>query len=99
MAQVEILSEHEGAASWEFAAQILDDDGALRPCRLTLAWADYNVWSPDGSDMPERVAEAVLYFMVEQAGAATMPESFDASVVRRRFPDADASIANLMRGH
>lgn len=98
MAQVEILSEQESPGGWEFSAQILDAEGALRSCRVTLSWADYNLWSPDGSDAPQRVAEAVVHFLADQVGADAVPGSFDASIVRRRFPNADASIARLMRG-
>ena len=55
MAQVEITHEHEDEAHgrWAFEAQILDDAGTLRHHHLTLAWADYNLWSRDGA-VPRR---------------------------------------------
>jgi hypothetical protein len=96
VAQVEILSEREGRNGWEFEAQALDHDGTLRRHRLTLSWADYNLWSADGGDEPVRVAEAVLLFMARRSSAASLPEKFDASLARRKFPGADQEIPGLI---
>src|SRR5688572_13158349 len=79
VAQIEILSERECRNGWEFDAQVLDDSGELRRCRIALSWADYNLWSPDGADEPVKVTEAVLTFMLARAGAAGVPQKFDAS--------------------
>lgn len=96
MAQVEIISEREGQRGWEFAAQMLGDDGVLHQRVVTLSWADYNLWSRDGSDEPARVAEAALAFMLKRMRASELPERLDMSTARRRFPDADAIIPTLI---
>lgn len=101
MAQIEILSEQGGEASrgaggWVFAAQAIDDAGALHRFTLRLSWADYNLWSPDGSDSPERIAEAVLAFLISRKDIRQLPASFDASIARRWFADADEAIPALI---
>lgn len=74
---------------------VLDDGAAGRALEIRLHWADYNLWSPDGADAPERVALAVARFV--RARMDPLPESLDAALLRRRFPDADATIAELVR--
>ena len=96
VAQVEVLSEHEAAGGWSFQMQVLDDCSALRRYRITLSWADYNLWSPDGTDEPARVAEAVLSFLLQRLPAAEIRQSFDAASVRRWFGDADEQIPPLI---
>lgn len=90
------MSEQERPGHWRFEVQVLDDAGALRKHTLTLAWADYNLWSTDGSDEPSRVADAVLNFLLSREGAAALPVKFDASLARRKFPDADEIIPTLI---
>jgi hypothetical protein len=92
-----MIAETEGRGGWTFEAQILDDAGALRRHRLTLSWADYNLWSTDGADEPAKVAEAAMMFLLARAAAADVPERFDASLLRRRFPEADQCIPGLIR--
>jgi hypothetical protein len=97
VAQVEILSEDEVQGGWEFFAQVLDDDGTLSQHRVTLRWADYNLWSADGSDQPAKVVEAVLDFLLSRITPNQLQAKFDASTVRRRFPDADDAIPTFIR--
>lgn len=96
MAQIEILSEEVRASGWAFRARVLDETGAMHPVRLTLAWADYNLWSPGGGDRPAAVAEAVLRFLAGRRPAHRLARSFDASIARRLFPDADREIPALI---
>ena len=99
MAQVEIIAESETAGGWDFTAQILHKDGRLTQHRVRLAWADYNLWSRDGSDAPAAVAEAVLAFLMSKTlgdERDELPAKFDASLVRRRFADADETIPHLI---
>lgn len=96
MAHVEILSEQETPGGWSFRAQIMGTDSVLRHHRITLSWADYNLWSPDGTDEPARVAEAVLAFLLSRVGPGEIRDRFDAAVLRRRFSDADDLIPTLI---
>ena len=93
---VEIISQEETDNAWRFTAQILADDGALIRTTVTLAWADYNHWSVSGADEPAAVALAVVRFMLMHVSPDGMPETFDASAARRRYPDADATIPQLI---
>jgi hypothetical protein len=40
---------------------------------------------------------AVVEFLLSRLGLADLPAKVDASVARRRFPDADAEIPRLIR--
>ena len=88
---VTIISERERPDGLTFQAR-LDAGGTARTVELRLHWADYNHWSPDGADPPERVALAALRFACSVISMDELPASFDASTLRRRHPDADARI-------
>jgi len=96
MANIEILSEHQGERGWTFDAQVLESDGTLRRHRVTLSWADYNLWSPDGRDVPARVVHAMLDFVLDRLDGDDLPPRLDASLARRRFADADERIPKLI---
>ncbi len=96
MAQIEIVSEHEGSVGWVFDAQVLDDEGSLRRHEIRLSWADYNLWSGAGADEPAEVADAVLRFMLSQTSAGELRASFDASIVRRLYAQADQAIPSFI---
>ena len=96
MPQIEIISEQDHGKGWQFVVQVLDDSGTLRQHALTMSWADYNLWSSDGADEPAKVAEAVIAFLVTKSPAGELQRKFDASIVRRRYPDADAKIPGLI---
>ena len=99
MARIEIVREHERPGGWTFEVDIGGDleDAAVRRVRLSLAWADYNLWSPDGGDAPERIAEAVLAFLLSKKGARDLRPAFDAAVARLLYPEADRAIPGLIR--
>lgn len=97
MAQVEIISEQELQGAWRFGVQILDDRGSLRKHTISLSWADYNLWSPDGTDEPAIVLEAAVLFLLSRSPAHDLADKFDASIARRRFPDADDVIPRMIR--
>ncbi len=96
MAQIEIIEEQEIASGWQFQAQILNERGQLLRLQLTLAWADYNLWSPAGADEPARVAEAVIRFLLSRSDESEIRTSFDASLARRLHCDADTVIPSLI---
>ena len=97
MAQVEIISEQELPGAWRFEAQVLDDQGQLSPHRITMAWADYNLWSADGADEPGAVVEAAVLFMLSRMPARELTVKFDVSIARRKFADADDVIPQMIR--
>ncbi len=97
MAQIEILSEREAGSGWVFEAKVLKESGAPQTIRISLAWSDYNLWSPDGGDTPARVAEAVLAFLISKLPATEIRTRLDASVTRRLFDDADQAIPSLIQ--
>jgi hypothetical protein len=92
VARIEITSEAECDRGWTFRAQVRDATGGARSTTVTLSWADYNLWSPNGSDTPAEVARAALAFLLDQQPAAEISESFDASILRRLHPQADELI-------
>ena len=97
MAQIEILSEQERTAGWSFQARLLDEDGTLYPVALTLAWADYNLWSPDGADEPQQIALAVLSVLASRQPVSEIRSSLDAALLRRLYDDADEIIPRHIR--
>ena len=86
MTTILIESEHELEAGWRFRARVDD-----RLIDLSMSWADYNHWSPDGRDEPAHVAAVVLKLMTE-LGIDNIPLRFDASMVRRVIGEADHRI-------
>lgn len=96
MAQIEVLSEQEGGAGWIFQTQVLDDAGVLRQHRVSLSWADYDLWCRGGDAPPARLAEAVLAFLLGRMDAAELRPAFDASIARRYDGDADTAIPRLV---
>jgi len=95
--QVEIVSERDEVAGWAFVVQVLDDEGSLRRHAVTMAWADYNLWSGSGSDEPATVVAAAVRFMLSRAAHPDdLPSSFDASLARRRHEGADREIPTLI---
>ncbi len=96
MPEVEIVSEQEGQGGWSFQLRIQAGVGEDATRTLRLSWADYNLWSDDGSDPPHAVARAVVLFLLSRITATDVPGTIDASTARRRFPGADDEIPKLI---
>lgn len=94
--EVTIIGERERPDGLAFEARVEGEAGA-RSIELRLHWADYNHWSPDGADPPERVALAALRFACSRTPAPELPASFDASTLRRLHPGADEAIMAMVR--
>ncbi len=92
MLEVEVVSEQECEGGWSFELRL---GGVTRTLRLS--WADYNLWSNDGADPPHAVATAVAVFLASRITPSDLPATLDASTARRRYPDADGEIPNLIR--
>lgn len=93
----EIITEHEEAGGWLYEFQsVTEESGELRKHQMHLSWVDYNHWSATGSDIPQKVAEAVLGFLLSRMAIAELPDGFDASLSRRLFEDADEKIPKMI---
>jgi hypothetical protein len=97
VAQVEIIGEREEGRGWSFDVQVLHDDGTLGRHTVTLAWADYNLWSGTGADEPAAVVTAVVEFLLSIQAPSDLRASFDASLARRLDANADTRIPSLIR--
>lgn len=98
MPDVQIVSEQEDRGGWTYRVRVAGEDPApAARCTLRLAWADYDLWSADGADPPSAVAAAVVEFLLSRLRRSELPQRLDASLARRRFPDADAEIPRLIR--
>ena len=96
--RVEILSECEVRNGWSFEARWWKDAaGATTRQTVQLSWADYNHWSVDGSDPPQRVVEAVVTFLLSRLKTQALPKRFDASIARRQVADADQELPKLIQ--
>ncbi len=93
----EIVNEQDSTRGWAFHVQVTDESGILAEHTLELSWADYNLWSPDGSDPPSAVAEAVLAFWFDRLAESELPERFNAAVTRRMEPQADELIPRYIQ--
>lgn len=97
MGVYEILLERQADNGWSFDVQTAAERGdPWKHHTLHLSWSDYNHWSVDGGDPPQRVAEAVLEFLLSRAEPPALPERFDASIARRQFAGADQQIPRLI---
>jgi hypothetical protein len=95
---VQIESEQEGDSGWTFRLRLATGTAGQSVRRtVRLDWADYDLWSADGADPPHAVAAAVIEFLLSRLSPSELPASVDASVARRRFPDADQEIPKLIR--
>jgi len=96
MIDVTVEHEQEAGPGWLFRMRIATGDGPPATRRLTLAWADYNLWSGDGADPPHAVAAAVLCFVLGRMPLDEVPDPLDAAWARRRFRDADGVIPGMI---
>ncbi len=89
----ELLEETEHADGCTWQLQVVLEDGGLSRHVVRLAWADYDLFAPDGTTPPSKVAEAVVSFMLDHDAFDPLPASIDAAIPRRRVAKADALIA------
>lgn len=98
----DVLEEREDGRGWRFGIRATPTNGGgeAEPWLfdVRLGWADYNLWSPDGTDEPATVAAAVLRTLLETMPAAELRTRFDCSLIRRLIPDAEGQVrANIGR--
>ena len=93
----ELIDEREDGTGTHWTVQVIDVEGGLRRSGVRLAWADYDVWCPDGSLPPARIAEAVVAIALTRPEFDPLPDVLDAAAARRRVEGADRMIAELLR--
>lgn len=92
MAKVEIETEQESGRGWEYHAKVSRGGaGDTTEHTVKLAWVDHEHWS-GGRVPPSKVIESLLEFLVEREEKHEIPAKFDASTVRRWFPDVDREL-------
>ena len=94
---INVISESDEAGCWMYRFECTDDEGRSSSGLLRLAWEDYDLWIPDGTVEPGRVAEAVLRFVMEQPPPVPISDRIDSSHPRRMTPGADERIIHLIR--
>lgn len=94
MPEIVIGTETEGPNHWAYEVAVRDPQGE-RCYRVTLGWADYDLWS-HGRVAPERVVRAVFVFLLQREPAADILPRFDCSLVRRYFPEIDKALPELL---
>lgn len=95
----ELLDERDSPEGTRWTLQWIDPEGSLRRGEVRLAWPDYDVWCPDGSIPPVRIAEAVVTFAFDRPEFDPLPQVLDAAMARRRVEGADALIDRLVSHH
>lgn len=96
MLEIDVLTETEAHRAWIFQIVVRDRQRQTERCRLnvTLGWADYDLWS-HGQYPPQRVAEAVVRFLLSQQAPEQIKPAFDCAAARIRFPQLDRDIAQM----
>jgi len=92
---IRLGAEREAEQAWIWHASIDAAEGSSLH-ELRLSWADYNVYSPDGTRSPAEVGRAVLLFFARHRAEFPLRERLDAAMARMRFPFADRDIAELL---
>lgn len=90
MAEIEIQTETEGDNHWDYEVRVTDH-GESYDYRVTLSWADYDLWCK-GRIAPEKVVAAAFRFLLSKEPASSILERFDCSVIRRYFPEVDREL-------
>jgi hypothetical protein len=96
VADIEVVSEREEASGWRFEIDVHESGDETRRMAVSMAWADYNLWSASGSDEPAAVVRAVVRFLIDRSGFDGVKARFDAALARRMHADADDVIPGLI---
>lgn len=94
--RIEVISERESGPAWIFGIR---DRASQRTLEVSMSWADYDLWSPEGAHPPSEVAGAAAEVLLEalSAAAGALPRRLDVSLARRHRRDADAAIRARLR--
>lgn len=92
-----ITSEVEADGFWLYEIDCLQSGEVITTSRLRLAWADYDMWVPDGTVEPACVADALFRYLHQHPEFEQLPDVVDSSHPRRLDKGADDAIAGLIR--
>ncbi len=94
MAEIEIQTETEGDKHWTYTVRVTDA-GRTHDYRVTLSWADYDLWCR-GRVAPEKVVRAAFEFLLSKEPASSILTRFDCAVIRRYFPEVDRELPGMV---
>ena len=92
--EVEIVEERDEGSRWAYRVRVFHA-GRTHEYAVTLSYQDYDHWSR-GRVPPSRVVEAAFGFLLDREPASAILGRFDCSVIRRYFPEVDASMPKLI---
>jgi len=94
MATINVGIETEHTNHWAYEVQVDEGDQRL-DYRVTLGFADYDLWS-HGRVAPEKVVRAAIQFLLEREEAPEIKSKFDCSIIRRYFPEVDGELPAMI---
>ena len=94
MPTIEIGTETESPNQWAYVVAVRDGS-VTHDYRVTLSWADYDLWS-HGRVAPQRVVKAAFEFLLAREPAGEILGRFDCSVIRRYFPEVDRELPGML---
>lgn len=95
MAEVDVQSETPIDRGWAFRVLVRADEGEPEARTVRLSWADYDLWS-HGAAAPERVAAAVMRFLLARVPLPEVRPEFDAASLRRSWPEIDHEVPRVL---
>ena len=93
---VTIETELDTPSGWEFEVRVVQRGRGVRTLTLRMSWADFDHWS-GGASPPSTVAQAVVELAIERKADAANLGDFDAAMLRRWFPGADAALQSKLQ--
>lgn len=94
MPQIDIGAETEHQNHWAYDVHVAEK-GRRFDYRVTLGFADYDLWS-HGRVAPEKVVRAAFLFLLQRESATKILERFDCALIRRYFPEVDRELPGLL---
>jgi hypothetical protein len=89
MADIEILSNEETAAGYEFDIAV-DQGGRRTTHTVTMSHADYERWGSEGGMSPATVARRSVQTLLGRVGRDRLMERFDVREAMQLYPAFEA---------
>ncbi|HEY8517131.1 MAG TPA: hypothetical protein VIS07_16590 [Candidatus Binatia bacterium] len=94
MSSIRVTSERSDGDGWRFDVRV-EERGAKHDFAVTLGKADYERWS-GGKVAPADVIRAAFRFLLAKEPVGSILRCFDASVIRRYFPEVDRELPGML---